>query len=532
VDLWLWAVPLVSAGIGYVTNWVAIRMLFRPHEEKRVLNVRVPFTPGLIPRRRDDLARSIGRSVRRYLLTQEAVSARLHAPPVRAQIDAVIEDTADRWLRRELPSVNALVPAGLRDEWGGWVEGFKARLDGWVEGLLAHPHVDRIIREQSEERLSAWLDEPLEDLLPADLADELPERLGDLLGRLIESEDLESRIDGFLERHLDRMIEEDRALGELIPERLREVAYDKLEDAVPLILDRFVKILEDDEVRKRIKIQLFELVDELLDKTFKEDSVWDQFKLGLMESFVITPEQIKQRIEDGIEQAGPRIAELVRRDDVRQKVYRALVDSLENFLNRPISEFRVEPETLDDFRARLSGWVASLLRSEALHEHLVRLVRDQLDKYRGRSLRQLLPNFSDETVRRTAERASERLLAWLRGPTVRAQVVSFVSTQVDRWLDRPLGRLDRFVPDEGVERAQTLAGDQLVALLSRETPRILESLNVEELVRDQVSAFSLQEVERLVVGITGNQLRAITWFGAVLGFLIGLFQVGLLLLGR
>jgi len=87
VDLWLWAVPLVSAGIGYVTNWVAIRMLFRPHEEKRVLNVRVPFTPGLIPRRRDDLARSIGRSVRRYLLTQEAVSARLHAPPVRAQID-------------------------------------------------------------------------------------------------------------------------------------------------------------------------------------------------------------------------------------------------------------------------------------------------------------------------------------------------------------------------------------------------------------------------------------------------------------
>jgi len=222
----------------------------------------------------------------------------------------------------------------------------------------------------------------------------------------------------------------------------------------------------------------------------------------------------------------------VRRDDVRQKVYRALVDSLENFLDRPISEFRVEPETLNDFRARLSGWVASLLRSEALHEHLVQLVRDQLDKHRQKSLRELLPDFSDETVSRTAERASERLLAWLRGPTVRAQVVTFVSAQVDRWLDRPLGRLDRFVPDEGLKRAQTLAGDQLVALLGRETPRILESLNVEELVREQVSAFSLLEVERLVVGITGNQLRAITWFGAVLGFLIGLFQVGLLLLGR
>jgi len=34
------------------------------------------------------------------------------------------------------------------------------------------------------------------------------------------------------------------------------------------------------------------------------------------------------------------------------------------------------------------------------------------------------------------------------------------------------------------------------------------------------------------VGVTGDQLKAITWFGAVLGFLIGLIQVGLLLIGR
>ncbi|MCK4514025.1 MAG: DUF445 family protein, partial [Spirochaetaceae bacterium] len=46
--------PALGAVIGYVTNYVAIRMLFRPLTERRVFGVRVPFTPGIIPRQRYD----------------------------------------------------------------------------------------------------------------------------------------------------------------------------------------------------------------------------------------------------------------------------------------------------------------------------------------------------------------------------------------------------------------------------------------------------------------------------------------------
>ena len=42
--------PVLGAIIGYVTNAIAIRMLFRPFNEIRVLGLRLPFTPGLIPR--------------------------------------------------------------------------------------------------------------------------------------------------------------------------------------------------------------------------------------------------------------------------------------------------------------------------------------------------------------------------------------------------------------------------------------------------------------------------------------------------
>ena len=71
-DLLLWVLPpVLGAVIGFVTNAVAIRMLFRPYREWRFLGVRVPFTPGIIPRQRYKLAESIGQMVSKELLTAD-----------------------------------------------------------------------------------------------------------------------------------------------------------------------------------------------------------------------------------------------------------------------------------------------------------------------------------------------------------------------------------------------------------------------------------------------------------------------------
>ena len=62
---------VVGAAIGAVTNHFAIKMLFRPHDAKYIGSWRVPFTPGLIPKRRDELARQLGNTVIQHLLTPD-----------------------------------------------------------------------------------------------------------------------------------------------------------------------------------------------------------------------------------------------------------------------------------------------------------------------------------------------------------------------------------------------------------------------------------------------------------------------------
>lgn len=75
---WQWLVgPAVGSVIGYITNDIAVRMLFRPHTEIRVFGKRLPFTPGLIPKERPRLARAIRDVLDEELLSPKVLEAAL-----------------------------------------------------------------------------------------------------------------------------------------------------------------------------------------------------------------------------------------------------------------------------------------------------------------------------------------------------------------------------------------------------------------------------------------------------------------------
>lgn len=66
--------PLIGAFIGYITNWLAIKMLFRPFEEKRIFNIKIPFTPGLIPKQREEISTAIAKTIYTHLITPEKLN--------------------------------------------------------------------------------------------------------------------------------------------------------------------------------------------------------------------------------------------------------------------------------------------------------------------------------------------------------------------------------------------------------------------------------------------------------------------------
>ena len=66
------AVTLVmSAIIGIFTNYIAVKMLFRPYKAKYIGKFHVPFTPGIMPRRQGALAKALGRMISESLVRTE-----------------------------------------------------------------------------------------------------------------------------------------------------------------------------------------------------------------------------------------------------------------------------------------------------------------------------------------------------------------------------------------------------------------------------------------------------------------------------
>lgn len=102
---------LVGTGIGWFTNRIAIRMLFRPQNPIKIplLGLRLQ---GLIPRRRGDIASSIGDIVDRELVSIEEIVLNLTAEKNRDEIIDIIKQEVTRIIKHKIPGI---VPGYIKE---------------------------------------------------------------------------------------------------------------------------------------------------------------------------------------------------------------------------------------------------------------------------------------------------------------------------------------------------------------------------------------------------------------------------------
>lgn len=84
--------PALGAVIGYITNDIAIRMLFRPRKAKYICGVHVPFTPGIIPKEKGRIASAIGNAISEHLMNREVLEHTLLSDEMLAKMRLAIDE--------------------------------------------------------------------------------------------------------------------------------------------------------------------------------------------------------------------------------------------------------------------------------------------------------------------------------------------------------------------------------------------------------------------------------------------------------
>ena len=82
----LLAGPIIGGVIGYFTNYIAVKMLFRPLKPIKIGKYTVPFTPGIIPKRKPALAHALGEAVGNALLNKDELTKVLTSDRMRQTI--------------------------------------------------------------------------------------------------------------------------------------------------------------------------------------------------------------------------------------------------------------------------------------------------------------------------------------------------------------------------------------------------------------------------------------------------------------
>ena len=84
--------PLLGGVIGYITNDIAIRMLFRPHKAKYIMGVHVPFTPGIIPKEKGRIADAIGGVISENLMNKDVLERYLLSDDMVGKVRLSVEE--------------------------------------------------------------------------------------------------------------------------------------------------------------------------------------------------------------------------------------------------------------------------------------------------------------------------------------------------------------------------------------------------------------------------------------------------------
>lgn len=212
--------PMVGAVIGYFTNDLAIRMLFRPHQPKYLFGHKIPFTPGLIAKERGRIAASLGQAISANLMNPEVLQSTLLSPEMLQKVEGTIDQRLYALMQEE---------RSLRE----WLQDFLsaedlAKIEAQATKQLAVLVTDKLVNAGLGERIAQIAVSHALNKMTGGLMGMLG---GDKLLRLLQvpaEELLRKNIDEMLGQHAPEMAQE--MVGQGVEEFMKQPVAQLLED--------------------------------------------------------------------------------------------------------------------------------------------------------------------------------------------------------------------------------------------------------------------------------------------------------------
>jgi uncharacterized membrane protein YheB (UPF0754 family) len=389
-----------------------------------------------------------------------------------------------------------------------------------VTDYLGSDTFENQLRDFIREKGDSLLARDLESFLTPTRYQEMQTHLDKRVTTVLQAPETARTVERFVDERLERLLQSDRSLRDLLPKDLVEVLLQQLEREVPPLLERFGGLLYDPDFRQRLVEKARQGIDAFLDSLGG--------LAGLL-SGLVNLEQIYNRIPEFLDKAGEEVSHWLREDKTQHQVAAMLRERLEGLLDKPLNRFleKAPYEKVAGARRYLSERSVEAVQSRRTADVLLGFADQGLQRIKDRSFRSLLDeNLPADGVERLQNELGDQILKLARSVEATAAIDAVVKDKLEHLVFQcPMGRLVERLPTDVLEELEEGLYCQVGEVLQKEVPPLIETLNVARMVEEKVNQLDILQVEELLMGVMKEQFKYINLFGAVLGFLIGLINL-------
>ncbi|MGH4117809.1 DUF445 family protein [Clostridium sp.] len=492
---------LVGSVIGYITNWLAIKMLFKPHKEIRIGKFKVPFTPGVIPKEKSRIAKSVGESIGQHLLTAETITKSLCSENMNEQVDSWVKSKVVDLQNRGVTVENELKNL-LGEEYSKFIIKTNSNLSKLLIDYINEENVKSNIVKYINDQITLELRAKPGAICESELYNSIKNKMLNVAIEYKDSENFKIETQKILEEKVNGLKLLEKNFDDVIPKEIIDNIKVHIYGKKYEIAMAIKKMMKEEKNKQKLR----KIVGETIST-----------KLSPMIAMFMNADSINDKVAIGINEF---LDEEKNHNDIALIINDIIDKLMEKSISKVFSELSKE-ETLLSINPLIN-----LLTTKIIDEKLIinafAKIEGSINNYV--SIEEMLEKTGVDYKNVVEEFIKSRIVAITESDYIKIKITEIVSQIINRSLQIETKSI--FVEDGNKlsESISKIVREQYNKFIENKAADVIEVLDVAKIVEDKINEFDVAFAEEIILEIASKELRVITWLGALLGAIMGLLS--------
>lgn len=514
--------PVIGAFIGYITNKVAIKMLFRPLKKWHFLGIPLPMTPGVIPAKRKALAKNMGEMVGDQLLTSDEIKKGLQAKKFQDHLLKMIEEKVGSVMQMDLDSLPNLIPTKFSTYFDLAVKTIKYQIKESIHTYLLSSDFQKKLEQALRSKTGSFFQLEVATVIKKMEKNKTSPNIDDCILQIVSQQAFEEILTSIFNQQLSILLEEKKPISSILPVALCQAIETELHKSSGAVLAHIAEMLDAPEKQEVIVAKGQQVVEAFLDSLGPMSAMAKSF---------VTQELVESSLRKLLAEKKEDIRQWMLHPNTAAFVGKLFSEQFQIVLQKSASDF-VSATAFSNphgISTELSQKIAITLKNQFNSGENAEKIKSILKQHiseKKLTLADIVECVAgSEGTQHACRWIEKECLELIRAKSTMQSLDTALESMLDGILNKKIGKLTSLLPSGVRDSISQFLHKMSMGMLEREVPGLVESLHFSRIVSEKIDTLDLLKLESLLLSIMEEQFKYINLFGALLGFVIGLGNV-------